>query len=120
MSIPVAKMARAPFDDAARTRWRTRDLSFGVELARRIVIRAQPSWAALVVETAWPEPRPEAVTALLEKASEATPADAIAFRESLRGKGGVGETSEARFELARIACDVIADARGQPDPNDVG
>ncbi len=120
VAASVSKIARVPFDDATRARWRAHELSFGVELARRIVIRAQPSWAAFVVETAWPEPRPQAVTTLLEKASEATAEEAIALRESLRGKGGVGETSEARFELARIACDVIADARGQADPNDVG
>ena len=109
-----------PFDDAARARWRAGDMRFGVEVARRIVVRAQPSWALLVVETAWPEPRPEVVSELLQNATTATREDLAALLERLRGKGGVGETSEARWELARIACEVVTDVLDRDDPNDVG
>ncbi len=114
------KLAHIPFDDAARARWREGDMRFGVELARRIVVRAQPSWAALVVETAWPEPRPEIIGELLQTATTAKRGEISAMSEALREKGGVGEVSSARWELARVACEVIGDAHAHEDPNDVG
>jgi hypothetical protein len=113
------KSAIATFDDVARARWRSGDLAFGAELARRIVVRAQPSWAALVVETAWPEPRPEAVVELLNVAATASAEDVRAILERIREKGGT-EAADARWALARTACEVVLEARGRTDEDDVG
>jgi len=120
VALSFTKMTHVAFGDDERERWRSGDPRFGLELARRIVVRAQPSWAALVIEAAWPEPRPEIVAELLEKAADATREQATALRAELENKGGVGEKSEARWELARVACEVIDGARAQEDPNDVG
>ena len=115
----VTKSVLATFDDEDRKRWRSGDLAFGTELARRIVVSAQPSWAALVVETAWPEPRPEAVTELLSTVATASPDEVRAALERIRDKGGT-ELAEARWALARTACEVVIEARSREDAGDVG
>jgi hypothetical protein len=117
VALSTSRNKAAPLDDAARARWRTGDIAFGAELAGRIVVRAQPSWAALVVETAWPEPRPELVTEMLAAAGEKHPAIS-AIRARMTDKGGT-DIAEARWELARIACDVITQAQDRPG-DDVG
>jgi hypothetical protein len=119
VAMPKTKLSLVPFDDNERARWRAGELAFGADLARRIVVAAQPSWAALVVETAWPEPRPEVVTELLKNATTASRTDVATLRASLENKGSASEISEARWELARVACDVIDGARGV-DRNGVG
>jgi hypothetical protein len=106
------------FDDKSRTHWREGDVTFGVDLARRIVVRAQPSWAALVVETAWPEPRPEAADELVKTLSTASHTEITALKEKMTGKGGTS-ASDARWELARLACDVALETRGR-ESDDVG
>ncbi len=113
------KSAIATFGDESRARWRSGDLAFGVELAGRIVVRAQPSWAALVLETAWPEPRPDAVTELLGVAATASADAARAILERMREKGGT-EAADARWALARTACEVVVEARTRADEDDVG
>ncbi len=110
-------MVHARFDDAARARWRQGDVAFGADLAGRLVVGAQPSWAALVVEVAWPEPRPELVTELLERVTTTELGEIVAIRERMRLARE--PTAEARWELACIACDVICEARTR-GPDDVG
>jgi hypothetical protein len=92
------------FGDAGRARWLAGDVRFATELSRRIFVSAQPGWAALVVETAWPEPRPEPVAALLTSAEKASTDDLAELRDRIGA-----DTS--RSELARLACEVIAEAR---------
>jgi hypothetical protein len=106
------------FDDKSRASWREGDVTFGVDLARRIVVRAQPSWAALVVETAWPSPRPESVEELVSTLAEAPARDVASLKEKMQGKGGT-EAADARWELARLACDVVLETRGR-EGDDVG
>ena len=100
------------FDEAARARWRGGDEAFAQGLVERIFVQAQPSWAALVLETAWPEPRPEAIAELLEKGATASQAEVAAMLERLT-------ENTPRFELARVTCDVIEEARGRAE-NAVG
>jgi hypothetical protein len=97
----------ARLDEAARARWQQGDMTFSLELAARIVVRAQPSWAALVIETAWPEPRPAAVEKLVTTAADASGEAAAAMRLMIEG-------DDARAELVRIACDVVREAQGRP------
>jgi hypothetical protein len=101
------RAARFVHGDDARKRWREGDIAFGAELARRIVVSAQPSWAALVVETAWPEPRPDAVAEMLAAATKASRVEMATLREGMTG-------DDPRLELARLACDVIREAQGRP------
>jgi hypothetical protein len=116
LAFAITARKSIDYDDAARARWRSGELRFGAELSGRIIVRAQPSWAALVLETAWPEPRPAMVNELLE----VTPTgDVAALRERISDKGG-SELAEARWDLARAACDVIVEARGREDVEDVG
>ena len=98
--------ALAQLDDKARARWREGDVAFARELTERIFVSAQPSWAALVLETAWPEPRPEVITELLEKGATASHAEVVGLLERLA-------ESTPRFELARAVCDVIQEARSR-------
>ena len=114
----LSQRSEVAFDDASRAHWRDGDLTFGVDLARRIVVRAQPSWAALVVETAWPEPRPEAVDELVKTMATAPHAEVASLKEKMHGKGGTS-TSDARWELARLACDVVTETHGR-EGDDVG
>ncbi|HEX4512600.1 MAG TPA: hypothetical protein VGH87_09245 [Polyangiaceae bacterium] len=118
LSLSFTRRLEVAFDDTSRARWREGDVTFGVDLARSIVVRAQPSWAALVVETAWPEPRPEAVEELVKIASTAPSAEVASLKEKMQGKGGTA-AADARWELARIACDVVLETRGR-DSDDVG
>ena len=114
----VSRRVDVVFDDKTRAHWREGDVTFGVDLARRIVVRAQPSWAALVVETAWPEPRPETVDELVKTVATAPRAEVSALKEKMHGKGGTS-TSDARWELARLACDVVLETQGR-EGDDVG
>jgi hypothetical protein len=118
-STSAGRRARGAFGDAARARWRAGDARFATELARRIVAGAQPHWAALVLETAWPEPRPALVEELLRTATTASPKDVAELRARMADKGGAG-IAEARWELARTACEVIEEAGGREDAGDVG
>ena len=118
LSLSLTRRLEVTFDDASRARWREGDVTFGVDLARSIVVRAQPSWAALVVETAWPEPRPEVVDDLVKNLGTAAQADVTALKEKMHGKGGTS-ASDARWELARLACDVVIETRGR-EGDDVG
>ncbi len=117
VALSTSRNIAAPLDDAARARWRSGDIGFGAELAGRIVVHAQRSWASLVVETAWPEPRPELVTEMLTAAREKH-SDVAALRARMTDKGGT-DIAEARWELARVACDVILQAQDRPG-DDVG
>ena len=118
LSLSLTRRLDVRYDDASRAKWREGDVTFGVDLARSIVVRAQPSWAALVVETAWPEPRPEVVDELVKNLSTAPHADVTALKEKMHGKGGTS-SSDARWELARLACDVVMETRGR-EGDDVG
>jgi hypothetical protein len=103
-------MVHARFDDAARARWRLGDdIVFGADLAGCIMVGAQPSWVALVIEAAWPEPRPATVSELLGVATTANLEQIVAIRARMQDKGGT-DIAEARWELARAACDVIREA----------
>lgn len=115
----ASKRMFATFGDEDRARWRNGDIAFGLELSRRIVVSAQPSWAALVVETAWPEPRPEPVVELLNVAATASGDEIRAMLERIRDKGGT-DLAEARWALARAACEVVIEARARDDAADVG
>ncbi|HSQ67791.1 MAG TPA: hypothetical protein VLM85_31485, partial [Polyangiaceae bacterium] len=106
------------YGPAALARWRSGDLRFGLELASRVVVRAQPSWVALVLETAWPEPRPAVVAELLSAGPDASEAELRHWLDQMNDKGGT-DRSEARWELARLACEVSIEARSRP-PGDVG
>ncbi len=105
------RRASRAFDDAARARWRSGDVRFAAELARRVAVGAEPHWVALVVETAWPLPRPPLAEELLSVATEATATEIAGLRERMETKGGVGP-SEARWDLLRAGCEVLAEARG--------
>ena len=118
LSLSLTRRLEVRFDDTSRAKWREGDVTFGVDLARSIVVRAQPSWAALVVETAWPEPRPEVVDELVKNLSTASQTDVKALKEKMHGKGGTS-ASDARWELARLACDVVTETRGR-EGDDVG
>src|SRR2546423_394992 len=63
------------------------------------------------IETAWPEPRPEVVEELVKTAAS-TPAgaDVAAIKARMRDKGGT-DAADARWELARLACDVVIETR---------
>jgi hypothetical protein len=115
----ASKRILATFGDEDRARWRAGDVAFGLDLSRRIIVSAQPSWAALVVETAWPEPRPEPVVELLRVAAGASVTEARTILERIRDKGGT-ELAEARWALARAACEVVIEARSREDTGDVG
>jgi len=97
------------FDDAARASWRAGDAAYALRLSRSIVVRAQPHWAALVLETAWPEPRPRVVKDLLASPASLGRDELVEIRATLRDKDGEDFVG-ARWELARLACDVIAEA----------
>jgi len=117
-----AGLVRARFDDAARARWREGDLTFGADLAGRLVVGAQPSWVALVIEVAWPEPRPELVTEFLGVVTSAGLGEIVVIRRRFEERAklvGSGDVAEVRWELARIACDVIREARPR-SRDDVG
>lgn len=118
LSLSLTRRLEVRFDDKSREKWREGDVTFGVDLARSIVVRAQPSWAALVVETAWPEPRPEVVDELVKNLGAASQTDVAALKEKMHGKGGTS-ASDARWELARLACDVVSETRGR-EGDDVG
>lgn len=118
LSLSLTRRLEVRYDDASRAKWREGDVTFGVDLARSIVVRAQPSWAALVVETAWPEPRPEVVDDLVKNLSTAAQTDVTTLKEKMHGKGGTS-ASDARWELARLACDVVTETRGR-EGDDVG
>jgi len=49
-SLSFTRRLEVTYDDASRARWREGDVTFGLDLARSIVVRAQPSWAALVTK----------------------------------------------------------------------
>jgi hypothetical protein len=117
LSVMTRKLEIA-FDDKSRAHWREGDVTFAVDLARRIVVRAQPSWAALVVETAWPEPRPETAGELVKTLSTASATEVSALKAKMHGKGGTS-TSDERWELARLACEVALEALGR-EGDDVG
>jgi hypothetical protein len=111
---------KSGLDDAALVLWRKEDPAFGVKLSRRIVVGAQRHWVALVIETAWPEPRPKLVGELLALAAKGDRAAVAAIHERMQGKTGEG-IAEARWELARIGCEVIEDAAAREDePGDLG
>ena len=118
LTLSVTKRIDIGFDDTSQSRWREGDAAFGVDFARRIVVRAQPSWAALVVETAWPAPRPEIVEELVKVLASAPHDEVGALKEKMKGKGGTS-SSDVRFELARLACDVVLETK-ERDANDVG
>jgi hypothetical protein len=92
------------FDEAARGRWRDGDIAFGADLAARVVVSAQPSWALLVMETAWPEPRPDVLAELTEAVR--TRSEVRGLRDRIAGEG-------PRYDLARAACDVLSEARSR-------
>jgi len=115
--VPRARAEKA-YGLEAMARWRSGDLRFGLELAERVVVRAQPSWVALVLEAAWPEPRPGPVVDLLDAGPKATRAELESLLERMGNKGGT-ERSEARWELARLACEVSLEALSRPE-TDVG
>ncbi|HEY1955216.1 MAG TPA: hypothetical protein VGH28_06375 [Polyangiaceae bacterium] len=115
-TVSAERRSAGAFDEAARARWRDGNVRFAAELARRIPKGAIPHWVALVVETAWPEPRPAIAAELLEMAATGQAGEMIALRDRMEKKGGVGP-SEARWELARSGCEVIAEARGA-DPRE--
>ncbi len=118
IALSFTRRLELAFDDTSRARWREGDVTFGVDLARSIVVRAQPSWAALVIETAWPEPRPEVVGELVKLAATAPSAEVASLKDKMQGKGGTA-ASDARWELARLACDVVLETRGR-ESDDVG
>jgi hypothetical protein len=118
LALQFTRALDVSFDDKSRARWREGDVTFGVDLARSIVVRAQPSWAALVVETAWPEPRPEVVDELVKTMATASATEITAHKEKMHGKGGTS-ASDARWELARLACDVALEALGR-EGDDIG
>jgi hypothetical protein len=118
MALSFTRRLEVSFDETSRSKWREGDVTFGVDLARRIVVRAQPSWAALVIETAWPEPRPEAVEELVRTMATAPHGEIASMKEKMVDKGGT-EAADARWELARVACDVVAETRGR-EGDDVG
>ncbi len=108
VAASVSKIARVPFDDATRARWRAHELSFGVEARAS----HRDSRATELGGVRRGDRVARAATASRDDAlgkSVAATADVslIALRESLRGKGGVGETSEARFQARahRVRCD---------------
>jgi len=118
-----AGLVRARFDDAARARWREGDMAFGADLAGRLVVGAQPSWVALVIEVAWPEPRSELVEELLGVVTTAGLGEIMVIRQRFEERaklvGSGDDVMGARWELARIACDVIREAR-ERSRDDVG
>jgi len=118
VALSFTRRLEVTYDDASRARWREGDVTFGLDLARSIVVRAQPSWAALVVETAWPEPRPEVVDELVKTMSTASQTEVVALKEKMQGKGGTS-AADARWELARLACDVVSETNGR-EGDDVG
>jgi hypothetical protein len=118
MALSMTRRIAMAYDDVARARWRQGDVRFGADLAGHIIVSAQPSWAALVVETAWPEPRPDVVDELLQIASTAGASDIAPIAERMKDKGGT-DVSDARWTLARLACDVVVEARGR-ERDDVG
>ena len=118
VALTFTRRLEITFDDTSRARWREGDVTFGVDLARSIVVGAQPSWAALVVETAWPEPRPEVADELVKTLSTASQTEVRALKERMHGKGGTS-AADARWELARLACDVVAETNGR-ESDDVG
>lgn len=113
-----AGLRASVFDDASRARWRSGDIAFGLTLARRIPALAQRPWVALVLELAWPEPRPRRVAELLALAAKGKPEELVVLRERLRDKTGDG-VAELRWELARSACDVL-EAAASASPGDRG
>lgn len=118
LALSFTRRLEVTFDDNSRARWREGDVTFAVDLARSVVVAAQPSWAALVVETAWPEPRPEVVDDLVKNLAASSATDVNALKEKMHGKGGTS-SSDARWELARLACDVVIETRGREN-DDVG
>lgn len=117
-TVSAERRSAKAFDETARTRWREGDVRFAAELARRIPMGAISHWVALVFETAWPEPRPAIAAELLETATTAKAEEMIALRDRMEKKGG-GD-SEARWDLARAACEVVAEARGADAREDFG
>jgi hypothetical protein len=107
VELTRTRMTRALFDDAARQRWREGDLGFGAELAKRVVVRAQPSWAVLVVEAAWPDERPGAIASLIDASSGASRTELAQLKDGITG-------DDPRIDLARKACDVLLEAHGRP------
>ncbi len=110
--VPRKRAAKA-YGPEAMARWRSGDLRFGLELASRVVVRAQPSWAALVLEAAWPEPRPAPVADFLQTGPDANEQELRGLLERMGNKGAT-ERSEARWELARLACEVRLEALSRP------
>lgn len=115
----AGRRSSAAFGDAARERWRGGDLRIAAELARRVPVGAQAHWVALVVETAWPEPRPALVSELLAQATAASRKDIADLRERMTDKGALG-ASEARWDLARAGCEVLEEALARTEAHDFG